>query len=193
MSPRTVGVAWLGMLLRSATVALASGPAREPAITDVTPTHGLKDAALCSFRPGGEQLFDGLEKLRYKQSLQISREVGGLSLAIEGQRSSRPAAGGGSNDRGAIVGAPVRPLRWHGLPVRSFAVGYNRPPESDSSSWREVQLGASPDRVRAMLGRLGVRVPTGGYHRINDDHPCGGALTVKSKAGTTTIRCEWGC
>jgi hypothetical protein len=193
MSRWTVQAAWLGTLLGSAAVAFASGHGRQPRGTDVTPTYGFKDAALCSFRPAGERLFDGLEKLRYEESLRISREVGGLRLAIEGRRTSRPAAGGGSIDAGSTAGAPADAIRWHGLKVLSFAVGYNRPPESDSLSWREVRLRASPVQVRAMLTRLGVRMPPGGYHRIKDDHPCGGALLVTGKAGETSIRCEWGC
>jgi hypothetical protein len=193
MSRRTMQAAWLGMLLGSAAVASASGLGRQPVITDVTPTHGFKDAALCSFQPGGERLFAGLEKLRYQQSLRISREVGGLPLAIEGRRTSRRSPDGGSTDTRETVGAPAGAVGWHGLQVRSFATGYNRPPESDSLSWREVRLRASPLQVRATLARLGVRVPPGGYHRINDDSPCGGALLVTGKAGATTIRCEWGC
>jgi hypothetical protein len=193
MSRRTVQAALLGLLLGSAAVALASRPGRQPPITDVTLTHGFKDAVLCSFQPGGERLFAGLEELRYQRSLRISREVGGLPLAIEGRRTSRPSPDGGSADEGTTVGAPADAIRWHGLQVGSFAVGYNRPPESDSLSWREVRLRASPVQVRAMLARLGVRVPPGGYHRINDDHPCGGAMLVTGKAGETSIRCEWGC
>jgi hypothetical protein len=193
MSRRKVQAARLGMLLGSAGIALASGPGRQPPITDATPTHGFKDAAICSFQPEGERLFEQLEQLRYKQSLRISREVGGLRLAIDGRRSSRPAGGGGSTDAGATRATPVGAVRWHGLQVRSFAVGYNRPPESDSLYWREVRLSASSAQVKTMLARLGVRVTAGGYHRINDDHPCGGALIVKGKAGETSIRCEWGC
>lgn len=193
MLRRTMQAVCLGLLVESAIGAIAPAAGRQSPETDVTPTHGFKDARLCTFQPGGERLFDGLEKLRYKQSLRVSREVGGLRLAIDGRRSSRPAAGGGLNDTGATVGAPVRAIQWHGLPVRAFAVGYNRPPESDSLYWREVRLMASSAQVRTMLGRLGVRVPPGGYHRINDDHPCGGALTVNGNAGETSIRCEWGC
>lgn len=193
MSRRTLQAAGLGLFVASATVAVASGADSQPPAADVTPTHGLKDAGLCAFLPGGERLFDGLEKLRYKQSLRISRDVGGLRLALEGRRSSPAAPGGGSADAGSTAGTPIQAIRWHGLPVRSFAVGYNRPPESDSLYWREVRLTASSAQVRAMLGQLGVSVPAGGYHRINDDHPCGGALTVRSEGGQTTIRCEWGC
>ena len=193
MSRGTVKASGLGLLVASATVAVASVAGSQPPATDVTPTHGFKDAGLCTFQPGGERLFDGLEKLRFQQSLRVSRDVGGLLLALEGRRTSRAAAGGGSSDAGSTTGTPIRAIRWHNLPVRSFAVGYNRPPESDSLYWREVRLAASSAQVRAMLGRLGVSVPAGGYHRINDDHPCGGALTVRSEAGQTTIRCEWGC
>jgi hypothetical protein len=193
MSRRTVQAAWLGLLLGSATVALGSASGRQPPDSDVTSTHGFKDAALCSLKPRGEQLFDGLAKLRYQRSLRISREVGGLRLAIDGRRTSRPATGGGSTEVGATVATPTGAIRWHGLPVRSLAVGYNRPPESDSLYWREVQLRASPVQVRAMLAKFGVKVPPGGYHRINDDHPCGGALLIRETAGIATIRCEWGC
>ena len=193
MARRAIQAVCLGLLVGSTVIAIASAAGSQPPAPDITSTHGLENAGLCSFASGGERLFSGLEKLRYKQSLHVSREVGGVRLSLDGRRTSRLAAGGGSNETGLTVGVPVRPIRWHGLPVRAFAVGYNRPPESDSLYWREVRLSASSAQVRTLLGRSGVRVPPGGYHRIKDDHPCGGALTLKSKTGETSIRCEWGC
>ncbi len=190
MLRRTMQAVCLGLLVESAIGTIAPAAGRQSPETDVTPTHGFKDARLCTFQPGGERLFDGLEKLRYKQSIRISHNVRGLRLAVEGRRTSRAVAGGALTDMGATVAAPVDAIRWHGLPVRSFGVGYKRPAESDSLYWREVRLRASAAQVRATLGRLAVRVPADGYHRIKDDHPCGGALTVKSRAGETSIRCE---
>jgi hypothetical protein len=193
MSRWTMSAVCLGLLVGSAAIAVASAAGSQPPMVDVTPTHGFKHAALCTFQPGGERLFGGLEKLRYQRSLQITRDLRGVRLAIIGRRTSRPAQGGGSTDTSATAGAPVQVIRWHGLQIRSIAVGYNRPPESDSLYWREVRLRASPAEVRSMLRQLDVRVPAGGYHRIKDDHPCGGALSVTGTAGEATIRCEWGC
>jgi hypothetical protein len=193
MSRKMIEVVCLSLLAAMATAVpslAAAGPTRA---TDITATHGFKEAALCSFQPGGKRLFEALERLSYKQALRTSREVGGLRLDVEGRRTSKGSIGGGSAEAASTVGTPTAAVLWHGLQVRSFAVGYDRPPEADAVSWREVRLRASPAQVRAMLGRLGLRVPPGGYHHIDDEGPCGGALTVNSKAGEAAIRCEWGC
>lgn len=182
-----------GLLIASAAIVAAATPSSRLNAVDITRTHGFKDARACSFRSKGEGLFNGLGSLRYKQSLRLTRQIGGIDLALNGRRTSRPDPSGGSDDEGATVGTPVRPVRFHGLPVRSFATGFFSPAESDLQYWREVRLNASPAEVRGILARLGVRVPARGYYSINDDHPCGGALSVKGKAGKTSIRCEWGC
>lgn len=184
---------FVGAVLASAASVAAVTPSNQTSAADITPTHGLKIARLCTFQRGGEGIFDGLGKLRYKQSLRLERRISGLDLAIEGRRSSRPDPSGGVDIEEVTVGTPVRPLRMHGLPLRSFAVGFDQQAESDGSSWRELRLRGSPAQVRGMLGKVGVKVPTRGYHEIKDDHPCGGALSVQGKAGETSIRCSWGC
>jgi len=193
MSRWTMDPMWLGLVLGAAAAAATTGGGGNLRAADVTATHGFKDARQCSFQPGGERVFRVLEKLHYNTLLRASREVGALRLTIQGERTSRPDPLGGSHEAGTTVAAPVGAIQWHGLPVQSFAVGYDRPPETDSSSWREVRLRASSAQARALLQRLGVSVPPGGYYRIHDGSACGGALMVKSKGGQTSIRCEWGC
>lgn len=193
MARWTMDPMWLGLVLGAAAAAATSEGGGNLWAAEITGTHGFKDARQCSFQPEGERLFGVLEKLRYNTLLRTSREAGALRLTIQGERTSQPDPSGGPREAGSTVAAPVGAVRWHGLPVQSFAVGYDRPPESDGSSWREVRLRASSAQVRAMLQRLGVSVPPGGYYRIHDRSACGGALVLKSKEGQTSIRCEWGC
>lgn len=185
------------MTIGSAAIVAAATPGDLPRAAEITRTHGFKEARLCTFQSGGEKLFDELGTLRYKRSLRLKRKIGGLDLAIDGRRTSRPDPSGGFDAAEATTGTPLRPIRMHGLQVRSFAVGSEQHAESDGLGWREVRLKASPERVRGMLGKLGVKVPARGYHSIDDEHPdghpCGGAISIKGGAGETSIRCEWGC
>lgn len=183
----------LGLLLGSATILVAATPAGRQKADDITHTHGFRNAKACTFQTAGENLFSGLGKLSYKRSLRIRRDIGGLNLGVEGKRSTRPDPSGGTDISETTVGTPLRPVRMHGLPLRSFAVGVEQRAESDGYYYRDVRLDASPGQARAMLRRMGVTAPANGYYAIKDDHPCGGALSVDGKAGATTIRCGWGC
>lgn len=184
---------YLGLLASAAAILVGAARSGPPNATDITRSHGFKNARMCTFRPAGEKLFDGLNELKFKKSLRLTREIGGLDLAIDGRRSSIPDPSSGSDEAGSTVATPVRPVKWHGLPVRSFVTGHSQAAESDLQYWREVRLDASPTQVRAALRRLGANVPAGGYQSIEDDHPCGGAISVGGKKGSATLRCGWGC
>ena len=183
----------LGLLAGAAAVLAGAARSGPPNAVDVTRSHGFKSSKVCTFQPAGEKLFAGLEGLRYKKSLRITRELGGLVLAIDGRSSSVPDPSGGSDNEDITVATPVRPVRWHGLPVRSFAAGSKQAAESDLQSWREIRLDATPAQARALLRRLGVTVPASGYQSVDSSHHCGGSVSVESKAGVTAITCSEGC
>ena len=183
----------LGLAICSAAIVAAATPGAPPKPVDITRSHGFKNARMCTFQPAGEKLFEGIDSLRYKKSLRLIRKISGIDLAIDGRRSSVPDSSGGSDVAGSAIATPVRPVRWHGLPVRSFVTGYSQEAESDLQYWNEIRVDASPAQARALLRRLGVKYPASGSYIIRSNDPCDRALSVEGKVGMTTIQCAGGC
>lgn len=184
---------YLGMLVGAAAILVGAARSGTPKAVDITRTHGFKDARMCTLQPAGEQLFEGMGALKFKKSLRLTRKIGGIDLAIGGRRSSVPDPSGGSDVAGSTIATPVRPVRWHGMPVRSFATGYSQEAESDLQYWNEIRVDASAAQARALLRRLGVNYPVSGSYIIRSNDPCDRALSVEGKAGVTTIQCAGGC
>lgn len=172
-------------------------------VTDLTPTIGFADARTCRLVPEGERIVDAMMTAQRKARPGTSLTTGWRRMANHPGLVRMPGswdivtrvvpARNGDTDRGAEIRLTPGAV-LHGLRVTSIATRFQQPAESDSYTSRTFTFDAPPEQVRAMMARLGAKVPPApGHLAIPDpDEVQPGAITIEGKGGRTELTCGWG-